>query len=376
MTEGSAMTFTLTEALMLAGAAVMLALLVHGWWLARRARPRDAEPARGTLRSEPGLGGSAAPAPDALESVLDVLHEGDAAAASVNAHADTLPMVVRPGAGPRKPSLRLDGLIDVLATLHLENPVSGDAALVHLPPTRRAGSKPFAIEGLNTNSGEWEPPQAGERYGEFQAGLQMANRSGPLSEIEYSEWVQKVQAFADGIQAMADFPDMLEAVAQGRELDQFASQHDAQISFQLRTKGAAWTMGFVQQVAARQGMVSGGLPGRLVLPGAGDNEPPLLWLQIDPQAAMSDEGQGVSLREITLMFDVAQTPESLEPFGTLQDLARRLCRVLEAELVDDTGRPLGPHAFLAIHEQLGTLYKALASRDLAAGSTAARRLFS
>ncbi|WP_374660116.1 cell division protein ZipA C-terminal FtsZ-binding domain-containing protein [Inhella sp.] len=376
MSSTDALSFTLTEALMLAGAAVMLALLIHGWWLARRARPRDVHPGNEAVRAEPGLGATAPNSSEALESVLDVLHEGDAAASTLGAHADTLPMVVRSGSAARKPSLRLDGLIDVLATLHLESPVRGEVALAHLPTTRRAGSKPFAIEGLNTNSGEWEPPMAGESYGEFQAGLQMANRSGALTEIEYSEWVQKVQTFADGIQAMAEFPDMLEAVAQGRELDQFASQHDAQMSFQLRAKGVAWTLGFVQQVAARQGMQSGGLPGRLVLPGAGENEPPLLWLQIDPQLAMAEEGQGVSLREVTLMFDVAQTSESLEPFGTLQDLARRLCRELEAELVDDTGRPLGPHAFLAIHEQLGTLYKALASRDLAAGSTAARRLFS
>ena len=39
-------------------------------------------------------------------------------------------------------------------------------------------------------------------------------------------------------------------------------------------------------------------------------------------------------------------------------------------------RSSGPHAFAAIHEQLNTLYRALASRELAAGSVAARRLFS
>lgn len=369
-----AMTFTLTEALMLAGAAVLVALLLHGWWIARRARPRDAElPAPDSVRTEPGLG-TAHAAPDAMESVLDALHEGDAAA-QANAHADTLPMVTR--AATRRPSLRLDGLIDVIATLHLEAPVSGEAAAAHLPATRRAGSKPFAIEGLNTNTGEWETPLPGERYGEFQAGLQMANRSGALSEIEYSEWVQKVQAFADGVGAMADFPDMIEAVAQGRELDQFAGQHDAQMSFRLAARGAAWTLGFVQQAAAKQGLVTGGLPGRWVLPAPIEGDPPLLWLQIDAQTALADEGQGVvSLREVTLMFDVAQTPENQEPFAALQDIARRLGRELEAELVDEAGRPIGPHAFAAIHEQLGTLYRALASRELPAGSVAARRLFS
>jgi ZipA, C-terminal FtsZ-binding domain len=98
---------------------------------------------------------------------------------------------------------------------------------------------------------------------------------------------------------------------------------------------------------------------------------------VDPQLALAlEDNAALSLRELSLMFDVAQTPESLEPFASLQDLARRLGRELDADLVDEAGRPLGPHAFAAINEQLATLYKALASRDLAAGSVAARRLFS
>jgi ZipA, C-terminal FtsZ-binding domain len=372
------LSFTLTEALMLAGAAVLLALLVHGWWAARRAKPREAI-LQEAHRTEPGLSpaqvGQGGTQPSAMASVLDVLREGDLAAQHANAHADTMPMVNR--IVPRRSSIRLDSLIDVIATLHLESPVSGEAALAHLPTTRRAGSKAFAIEGLNTSTGEWETPQAGERYGEFQAGLQLANRSGALTEIEYSEWVQKAQTFADGLGAMPDFPDMLETVAQGRELDQFASQHDAQMSFLLRARGAAWTLGFVKQVSAKLGLVPGSLPGRWILAAQGEGEPPVLWLQVDPQLALAlEDNAALSLRELSLMFDVAQTPESLEPFASLQDLARRLGRELDADLVDEAGRPLGPHAFAAINEQLATLYKALASRDLAAGSVAARRLFS
>jgi hypothetical protein len=121
--------------------------------------------------------------------------------------------------------------------------VSGELALQHLPPTRRAGGKPFQIEGLNADSGEWELPRPGQRYGEFQAGLQMANRSGALNEIEYSEFVQKIQPFADALGATVDFPDMLDVVARARELDAFASQHDAQLGAVLRANSVAWSVG-------------------------------------------------------------------------------------------------------------------------------------
>jgi hypothetical protein len=96
--------------------------------------------------------------------------------------------------------------------------------------------------------------------------VQLANRSGPLNAIEYSEFVQKLQAFADAVGATADVPDMLDVVARARELDALSAPLDAQLSVTLRTNGVAWSVGFVQQVAGRLGLVPGVLPGRLVLP--------------------------------------------------------------------------------------------------------------
>jgi hypothetical protein len=77
----------------------------------------------------------------------------------------------------------LDPLIDIIAMLQPEQSVSGDAALAALPPTRRAGSKPFSIEGLNEVTQQWETPAPGQRYQSFQAGVQLANRTGALNQI-------------------------------------------------------------------------------------------------------------------------------------------------------------------------------------------------
>ena len=161
---------------------------------------------------------------------------------------------------------RLDGLIDALAKIAVDAPVSGEHAIASLPPTRRAGRKPFAIEARNVAGGDWETPRNGQRYDAFQAGVQLANRSGALNEIEFSEFVMKTQAFADAINGAAEFPEMRDEVARARELDQFAGGHDAQLSFTLRARNAAWSPGFVQQNAARLGFVAGAIPGRLVLP--------------------------------------------------------------------------------------------------------------
>lgn len=352
------------------GGVVLAGVLAQGWWSARRAGPKRAGPKRAAPkvapadRHEPSLGGAggAAAADGTPVDPLPDLRTLD----------ETVPAVAR----TRKTSTRIDALIDALATVTPEAPVSGEMALSHLPGSRRAGTKPFQIEGLNAATGDWELPQPGQRYSEFQAGLQMANRSGALNEIEYSEFIQKVQGFADGLGAMVEFPDMLDVVGRARELDQFAASHDAQLAIRLRAKGAAWTLGFVQQGALRHGFVPGSIPGRLVLPAPEEGAPPVLALQFDAQAALADDPQTSSLRELTLALDVLQTPEAQEPFAIWQESARHLARDFEADICDDRGQVLNLHAFQAIGQELATLYKALAARDLAAGSPVARRLFS
>ena len=276
---------------------------------------------------------------------------------------------------PVRRAQRVDALIDAIATVTPDAPASGELALAHLPSSNRAGTKPMLIEGLDAETGTWETPTHGRRYGEFQAGVQLANRSGALNEIEFSEFVQKVQGFADGIGALADFPDMLDVVGRARELDAFATAADAQLSLQLRANGVAWSVGFVQQAAARQGFQPGALPGRLVVPGVADGDPPMLVLSFDPQTALTDDPQA-SLRQVTLTLDVAQTPEIAEPFPAWHSAATALCGELDATAIDERGVPITLHDYDHIGKELQQLYRRLESRDLAAGSPAARRLFS
>jgi hypothetical protein len=260
--------------------------------------------------------------------------------------------------------------------MSLEAPVTGDMVQSHLPATRRVGSKVFMIEGLDVESGEWEPPVPGHRYGEFQAGVQLANRTGALNEIEYSEFVQRVQAFAEATSAMADFPDMLEVMARARELDAFASQSDAQLAVHLKARSAAWSVGYIQQHARRHGFVPGVVPGRLVYPSDEEGGPPVLTLTFDSQAALADQPDVAAVRDVTLSFDVPQTDSSVEPFVAWQAAAQALAVGMDADVVDDNGRPLSAEGFVVIGNELGKLYEGLAARDLAAGSPAARRLFS
>jgi hypothetical protein len=336
--------------LAIAGGLILAALVAHSAWVARRRAPRQAEPEV----HEPTAGFDA-DAQGRLEPTLD----------------EPLPPLAPP---ERRPGL--DGLIDAIAPIALDGLVSGDAVLAALPGTRRVGSKPFALEGLNDATGLWEAPLAGRRYRALQAGVQLANRVGPLNEIEYSEFVMKVQTFADTLGGAPDFPEMLHEVARARELDQFAGEHDAQLGFTLRARSAAWSPGYVQQHAARLGFIAGALPGRLVLPGSVPGTPPVLGLSFDTQAALSDDPALSAILDVSLSLDVPHVARSERPFGRLCEAAQKLAEAMDGILTDDHGRPLPPQALEDIAADLERLYDTLEARDLAAGSPQARRLFS
>jgi hypothetical protein len=333
------------------GGLVLVAMAVHAAWISRKNLPRQASP------DEPGTDSQLRAG---MDPGLDV--------AAFDVANFPLPT-------PEKKPL-LDALIDVIAAISLDGPASGDAALAAMPPTRRVGSKPFAIEGFNEASKHWETPLAGQRYTAFQAGVQLANRSGALNEIEFSEFVMKTQTFCDAINGTPDFPEMREEVARGRELDQFAGDHDAQLGFVVQARHAAWSPGYVQQNAARLGFVAGVIPGRMVLQASLPGMPAVLGLSFDAQAALADDPALSAIRALAISLDVAQVERSERAFERMREVAQSLASTMDGVVTDDNGTPLPSEAMDVIGAELEHLYDTLERRDLSAGSALARRLFS
>ena len=399
---------TLQLSLAIIGGLVLAGVIAYNAWVTRQNEPRTARetPPTAGERAHPEFAPTEAPAEAEetfdLERIEPVL--GDATVTSPGGFASNPPITIEAVAGapaggsqqeaptrPVEPALsplkaalnaaadrkpRLDALIDVITPIEPETAVSGDAVLAAMPTTRRVGSKPFAVEGLSDINGEWESPRLGQRYHMLQAGVQLANRAGALNDIEFSEFVAKAQAFADAVGAATNFPDMRGEVARARELDAFASGHDAQLGFTLRARRSAWSPGYVAQHAARAGFVPGALPGRMVLPGSQAGQAPILSLTFDAHAAMADDPEKSALREVSLSLEVTHVPRSEQPFVRMREAATALAESMEGVITDDAGQPLSTDTMDRIGADLESLYDALDSRDLSAGSSQARRLFS
>lgn len=412
--------------LAIAGGVVLAAVVAHSTWTSRKNKPRQAEPPSGdgvidttTDPQEPsfestGNDESADPNTTSIlqtqnalshdpvnDMALAMMHEAtlhaqrepnaqdlariaaDKAKAVQQAQeekrhrtniADTqllaqdlIPVEKRPN---------LDALIDVIAAIEIDHPITGEAALAAMPTTRRVGNKLLLLEGLQTENGLWEQARNGHKYSAFQAGIQLANRMGALNEIEFSEFVIKIQNFSDAINGAPEFPDMLHEVARARELDSFASAHDAQLSFTIKAIKTAWSPGYVQQNAARLGFVAGVIPGRMVVPAPVVGLPPILGLTFDAQAAMSEDPAQSAIWELTLSLDVPQVDRHEEPFVRMVRIADELARVMDGAVTDDNGQALSQTAIASISRDLQALYDTLDARDLSAGSVQAQRLFS
>ncbi|MFP3502156.1 cell division protein ZipA C-terminal FtsZ-binding domain-containing protein [Burkholderia sp. SIMBA_062] len=367
---------------------------------ARRESAAPAAPAAGAAstpaeaaRVEPTFG-SAAPAdmpadlqaeatggdtqPESTEPARRPVDEGAVAAASdaPAGHASTEPAEpVLPAATTisSAPPAIVDRRIDCIVPIRLGGPLPGDKILPAAQRLRRAGSKPVHIEG-KPEGGQWELLQNGMRYEELRAAAQLANRSGALNELEFSEFVTGVQQFADTIDGAPEFPDMMETVAMARELDGFAAQCDAQLSINVMSDGAPWSANYVQAVASQDGLLLSRDGTRFVKLDAKQN--PVFMLQFGDTNFLRDDLTYKGGNMITLVLDVPVAEEDILPFRLMCDYAKSLSERIGARVVDDSRRPLPESTLVAIDQQLMKLYAKLEEAGIPAGSPVTRRLFS
>jgi FtsZ-interacting cell division protein ZipA len=334
----------------------------------------------GGARVEPTFG-STAPAP--LDTPADIQAEtttpngfpepeGEAVSNATGEPAEPiLPAATTISAAP--PAI-VDRRIDCIVPIRLAGPIFGEKVIPLAQRLRRAGSKPVHIEGKPEGGTAWELLQNGARYEELRAAAQLANRSGPLNELEFSEFVTGVQQFADAIDAAPEFPDMMETVAMARELDGFAAQCDAQLSINVLSDGAPWSANYVQAVASQDGLLLSRDGTRFVKLDA--KQSPVFMLQFDDTNFLRDDLTYKGGHMITLVLDVPVADEDILPFRLMCDYAKSLSERIGGRVVDDGRRPLPETALLAIEKQLMTLYAKLEQAGIPAGSPATRRLFS
>jgi len=328
------------------------------------------EPSFSLDSATPGLaGGEASAAAAALGAVAaeftsDAVDPGDdtaAAEAALAARANAAS-----SAAAEQATALVDPLIDCLLPLALEGAARGDKLLPVLQTLRMVGNKPVHYIGLAV-SGDWEPITHGGVYTKLQGGVQLASRSTALNELEYSELVTRLRAMADEIGAEPEIPDMIEVMAEARNLHRFVAGHDAQLGVNLQTNGAPWAISTLLGALEKQGF-DVRPDGRYVMP---DGEGGFLF-SLSTNVTLAEE----TTPRLTLLLDVPCVAPSRDGFGAMVACAKSLVGRLDATIVDDYNQPLSDAALGEIAGQVQDFYAEMNDADIPAGSTRALRLFS
>lgn len=262
--------------------------------------------------------------------------------------------------------LPIDELIDCLIPLGLENPVRGEKILPVLQALRHVGKKPVRFIGQR-DDGTWEAIAYGGAYTVLYAGVQLANRSSALNELEYSELVMRLRQVTDQLGAEPDVPDMSDVMNASRGLHQFVTEYDAQLSVNVLSNGAPWAINALLAALERQGFDLRP-DGRLVMP---DGDGGTLF-SLSTNVTLAEE----TTSRLTLLLDVPRVLPSRNGFGAMAACAKSLAARLDGTVVDDAHQPLSQAALEEITAQVNAFYADMETAEIPAGSTRALRLFS
>lgn len=195
----------------------------------------------------------------------------------------------------------------------------------------------------------------------LKASVQIANRKGPLSSIEFSEVLGKLKRFAEDQSADIEFPEMKEVVAKAETLDQAAAALDTLLGLHCLLPETVQESTAVDMLAA-----------------AG-------WVQKGHQWFLNDDsGTLASMvihnapgkRLLSFSIDVPNSAEPVKALGDIVTVCHGMNEKFGAPLMDDSGRTLSTQAIEGIYNQLIERVRNLSDSGFKPGSPVARILFS
>lgn len=203
-------------------------------------------------------------------------------------------------------------------------------------------------------------PFAGEAN-VLKVNVQLANRKGPLTSIEFSEVLAKLRHFADDHGADIEFPEMKEVVAKAETLDKAAAALDTLLGLHCMLPDTVDEATAIDMLAAA-GWVSKGHQ----------------WVlnREDGCIATMVIHKAPSKRLLSFSIDVPNSKDPVQALGDIVTICHAMNEQYMAPLMDDSGTVLSTAAIQGIYEQLIERVRNLEDSGFKPGSTAAQTLFS
>ncbi|CAE6484636.1 Cell division protein ZipA [Nitrosomonas nitrosa] len=275
-------------------------------------------------------------------------------------------------------AVNFDSKINYITSIRANKLITHDK-LTELLQQKFDFGKPVRWLGLNQDGHTWEEitietlhTQGG--YIHLKGCLQLADRAGPVSEVNLSRFRDMVEDFAMQIEAIADCPDIAEAHTKAVTLDKFCADVDVVMGINIISKdGGAFVGTKIRALAEASGF-------RLESEGAfrfrDDNNTVLFSLSnYETTPFLPASMRTLTTHGITFLFDVPRVANGEKIFDQMVSLARQFALTLNGIMVDDNRVPLNDNGIRKSKQQLMNIQAVMAANDIPAGSETALKLF-
>jgi len=277
---------------------------------------------------------------------------------------------------------QMDDKLDFIMNLPIAAPVIRDRVLGIYKQNEYLLERPHRIYGLQAQGDEWvniEHDPEHIEYRDLALTVQMADMSGPIGESELNTFSQIGLKLADALACPVKFSmSFEEAVARGRELDEFCRTHDVIASLNIVARNESGFSGrVIDQAAHRVGMEFGPMNIYHLKNDDADGYRNLFSLANLYQPGEFDLKHIIdfSTNGLTLFMNVPRVADPTKVFEKMVDAAKALCRMLGGELRDQQQRPLSEPGLETIRAQIERLGDEMRAYGIAPGSPGALRLF-
>lgn len=339
--------------MILLGIFLILVVVVFNWWQDLRIRkkmkvhfperehdPLMTTPVPGISRREPGFGLHVMPDPDVAHEQIDTDDPDEA-----------------------------DPSTEAVIDIHFPKAVEAVQLYPALEALQRIGTKPVRLFAESDSGRHRSVLRTGEAYSALHLAILLANRSGAITDIEWSRFWSLSQELAGKFDAVIEGPEQHKVLAQARDLDAQCAALDAQVGV-LLVLHAPTPVADVFKVLKDIGFLS--------------CHPQLAWMSDAGQARFSAlfNGQPAlvcqddQITQIELLIDLPNSPADDQAFSRMVTVGRDLARRLGGQLLDDQGQPVSEHADQTIDAQLHDLYQQLEHAGFIAGEPRTCRVFS
>lgn len=269
-------------------------------------------------------------------------------------------------------------IINYVTNIRSATPIS-ETQLTELLQRKFDFGKAVRWFGQRENNHQWEEfPSETNEYGNgyinLKGCLQLVDRSGPINEVNLSNFRDLVHDFASHINSDADCPDIVAAHEHAILLDKFCADVDVVIGINIISRDHGAFIGTkIRALAEASGFK---LETEGMFKYRDENDNVLFTLNNhENEPFRADNMKNVTTHGITLLLDVPRVANGEKAFDQMTHIARIFTNTLGGIMVDDNRVPLTDNGITRSRQQLIKIQSVMEANNIPAGSPNAMKLF-